>query len=136
MKLFAKAIPVVTATLLALTATGVMAEDMPQEDGAEALADTVSEQVVSYRCSSGKRLTVNYGFNAQGLPTFAESNLNGKTRNMPINLYRSDSAGMVFGDDNNFSIVANDINSRNVKRSTIMVSDPASEIIYNNCRAK
>ncbi|WP_457920461.1 ACP-like domain-containing protein [Moraxella catarrhalis] len=45
---------------------------------------------------------MNYGFNNQGLPIYAEANLGGKTRFLPINLVESIGELMIFGDDNDW----------------------------------
>ncbi|RKM31132.1 hypothetical protein [Moraxella catarrhalis] len=47
---------------------------------------------------------MNYGFSDQGLPTYAEANLGGKTRFLPINLVESVDEFMHFGDDNDWQI--------------------------------
>lgn len=47
---------------------------------------------------------MNYGFSDQALPTYAEANLGGKTRFLPINLTESVGNFMHFGDDNDWQI--------------------------------
>lgn len=47
---------------------------------------------------------MNYGFSDQALPTYAEANLGGKTRFLPINLVESAGNFMHFGDDNDWQI--------------------------------
>ncbi|EGE12681.1 hypothetical protein ABZS47_01565 [Moraxella catarrhalis] len=47
---------------------------------------------------------MNYGFNDQGLPTYAEANFGGKTRFLLINLVESIGELMIFGDDNDWQI--------------------------------
>lgn len=47
---------------------------------------------------------MNYGFNDQGLPTYAEANFGGKTRFLPINLVESGDEVMIFGDGNDWQI--------------------------------
>lgn len=95
---------------------------------------TVMKKVVRYNCD-GKRVKVTYGFNRQGLPTYAQAFLNGKTRYMPINLNLSDNVDTVFGDDNNFSLSSSAITSRKY-HSPMQVQSPASEIIYKSCSAR
>lgn len=71
----------------------------------------------------------------QGIPTYAQATLNGKSRLMPINLNRTDSVDTVFGDENNFSISAGAMSSKNY-RSAIQVQSPASKIVYKSCTAR
>ena len=47
---------------------------------------------------------MNYGFSDQALPTYAEANLGGKTRFLPINLVESAGNSMHFGDDKGWQI--------------------------------
>ncbi|MPX29914.1 hypothetical protein D6D74_00005 [Moraxella catarrhalis] len=47
---------------------------------------------------------MNYGFNDQGLPTYAEANLGGKTRFLPLNWTESGGEAMTFGDDKDWQI--------------------------------
>lgn len=48
---------------------------------------------------------MNYGFSDQALPTYAEANLGGKTRFLPINLVESAGNFMHFGDDKDWQIL-------------------------------
>lgn len=122
-------LPVLTLTIFP---TMVIAMDTPQSDARQADQDTVIKKVVNYKCSNGKKVKVTYGFNVQGLPTYAQAYLNGKNRFMPINLYRSDMTGTTFGDENNFSLSTGSITSKKY-RSDILVQSPSSEILYKNC---
>lgn len=103
-----------------------------QEDAREMDAATVVRKAVNYDCGNGKRLKVTYGFNKQGLPTYAQAYLNGKTRFMPINLNYSDMVGTTFGDENNFSLSTEGITNKKYRKA-IQVQSPSSEIIYKSC---
>lgn len=123
------------ATVLAFAGISTVAMAAPQSEPGEA-GRTVSSKNVSYNCGS-KRLTVKYGFNKQGLPTYAQAFLNGKTRYMPINLNHSDISGTQFGDDNNYMLASNTGPiSKKSYRSDIQIQDPASNIVYKSCSAR
>lgn len=125
------------ATLgLALAATSVYAQptSQPQNDPADAQAQTVTTKSASYKCQSGKKITVTYGFNKQGLPTYAQASLNGKSRFMPTNLYRSDNMQTVFGDEDNFSWAGGYVTSKNYTKTNFTVFSPSSEILFKDCR--
>ncbi len=132
MKMMLKFIPV---ALLVLSGTAY-ATSQPHEDAKEMANDTVKTKSVSYVCQNGKKVKVKYGFNKQNLPTYAEAYLNGKTRFMPVNLNRSDNVSSVFGDENNFSLMANPITLANVAKSSINIQSPASEILFKGCMVK
>lgn len=130
-----KVFSAIGVALLTITSISAMATDRPQADARKMAESTVVKKVVNYNCGMGKHLNVTYGFNKQGLPTYAQAYLNGKTRFMPINLYLSDMVGTTFGDDNNFSLSTAGITSRKYK-ADIQVQSPASEIIYKSCSAR
>lgn len=119
---------------LALVGANAHAQSMPHEDAATAHAKTTSKKSVNYSCQSGKKVKVTYGFNKQGLPTYAQATLNGKSRFMPINLNRSDTVDTVFGDENNFSLSTSAINKNNYRKASIMVMSPSSEILFKGCK--
>lgn len=131
-----KLLKLAPALLIALTSTVAMAEIAEQSDPAQAAADAVSQKTVNYRCNNGKSVKVTYGFNEQGLPTFAQANVNGKSRFMPINLNRTGSDGTVFGDENNFSLSGEVMDSKNYRQADIMIMSPSSEIVYKGCVAR
>ena len=100
---------------------------------AKTSANTQQPLQVNYSCQQGKTLTVAYGFNQQGLPTHASASIAGKTRYMPINLNRSDRAGTIFGDENNYSLSSSYMDSKNFSKQPIMITDPGQQIVYKNC---
>ena len=123
---------------LATTTTYAQSTSQPQNDPADAQAQTVSKKSVNYnRCQTGGKVKVTYGFNKQGLPTYAQAELNGKTRFMPINLYRSNKSETVFGDEDNFSLVSagGGITSKSYTKPSVMIFSPSSEILFKNCKA-
>lgn len=102
----------------------------------QAVKDTISKKSVSYQCDAKKTLKVVYGFNKQGLPTFAQASLYGKKRFMPINLNRSDNVDLIFGDENNFSLSTASFDRTNYRTKPILVTSPSNEIVFKNCMPK
>lgn len=74
-----------------------------------------------------------YGFNEQYLPTFAEANLNGKKRFLPINLARSDDTMTIFGEEENFSVMTGPLRLNNYHKSSANIQNAKSEILYKGC---
>ena len=105
-------------------------------DPAKSYDTAVKVRQVNYTCQSNKKLSVTYGFNKQNLPTYAQANLNGKDRFLPINLGRSDTVDTVFGDEENFSIMSNAMRLNNYHKSSINVQNASSEILYKGCDVK
>ena len=64
---------------------------------------------------------MNYGFSDQALPTYAEANLGGKTRFLPINLVESVDEFMHFGDDNDWQILGFYLQLDNDHHSDILI---------------
>lgn len=120
----------------AMLASGVAQAAGEQSDAREAHESTVKTSRVKYQCQQGKKLTVRYGFNKQGLPTYAEAKLNGKTRFMPINLNTTDATGTNFGDENNFSLYADPMTWKTHRKAGMSIQSPASEILYKLCEPR
>ena len=99
----------------------------------ESYDSAVKHRQVNYTCQNNKKVSVTYGFNKQNLPTFAEANLNGKKRFLPINLGRSDMVDTVFGDEEYFSIMTGALRLNNYHKSSANIQDASSEIIYKGC---
>lgn len=119
--------------ILGMAFSGVAnASDLMDARTADKSATKVRE--VTYQCAIGGKVVVNFGFNKQKLPTFAESHLGGKTRFLPINLKHSDIAGTLFGDENGWRIGASAITLGNYHKSDILVEDPNSVITYKHCK--
>lgn len=123
------------STLASITLLG-FAVSANAQTAQEAADLTVSKRSVNYSCDLKRKVKVTYGFNKQGLPTFAESKLNGKKRFMPINLSRSDNVDTIFGDDNNFSLTTDAMTNKNYRSKAILIMDPASEILFKNCKPR
>ena len=102
----------------------------------ESYDSAVKHRQVNYTCQNNKKVSVTYGFNKQNLPTFAEANLNGKKRFLPINLGRSDMVDTVFGDEENFSIMTGALRLNNYHKSSANIQDASSEILYKGCNVK
>ena len=102
----------------------------------ESYDTAVKHRQVNYTCQNNKKISVTYGFNKQNLPTFAEANLNGKKRFLPINLGRSDDVDTVFGDEDNYSIMSSALRLGNYHKSSINIQDASSKIVYKGCDVK
>ena len=102
-------------------------------EASESYDTAVKIRQVNYTCQSNKKVSVTYGFNKQNLPTFAEANLNGKKRFLPINLGRSDDVDTVFGDEENFSIMTGALRLNNYHKSSANIQNASSEILYKGC---
>jgi len=116
----------------ALSSAGIMMA-MLGSGSAMAYSDQVMEPSESYDCQSDKKISVTYGFNKEYLPTFAEANLNGKKRFLPINLGRSDDVDTVFGDEDNFSTMTGALRLNNYHKSSANIQNASREILYKGC---
>lgn len=103
-------------------------------DAHEADRTTTKIRQVTYKCATGGTVKVNYGFNKQKLPTYAQVHLGGKTRFLPINLAHSDLAGTFFGDENSWRIGAGALTLGNYHKSDVLIQDPDSNITYKTCK--
>ena len=122
-----KIIAPVLALGLSFTATANAQRTMDAHQAAQA-ANKVRQ--VTYSCTTGGTVQVNYGFNNQELPTYAEANLGGKTRFLPINLVESIGELMIFGDDNDWQIFGLYLQLDNDHHSYVHIIDPDAEASY------
>ena len=123
--------------LMAMLGSGsAMAYSDKVMEPSESYDSAVKHRQVNYTCQNNKKVSVTYGFNKQNLPTFAEANLNGKKRFLPINLGRSDMVDTVFGDEENFNIMTGALRLNNYHKSSANIQDASSEIIYKGCNVK
>ena len=123
--------------LMAMLGSGsAMAYSDKVMEASESYDTAVKIRQVNYTCQSNKKVSVTYGFNKQNLPTFAEANLNGKKRFLPINLGRSDVVDTVFGDEDNFSIMSGALRLNNYHKSSVNIQDAGSKILYKGCNTK
>lgn len=120
----------------ALSSVPAMAYTDNVMDPAKSYDTAVKVRKVNYSCGSKGNLSVTYGFNKQYLPTYAEANLNGKTRFLPINLGRSDTVDTVFGDEENHSIMTSAMRLNNYHKLSINVQNANSEILYKGCNVR
>ncbi|WP_323843443.1 DUF7606 domain-containing protein [Moraxella sp. Pampa] len=130
MKILKKIAPVF---IMGVALSGVAsASDLMDARTADETATKIRE--VTYQCKIGGKVKVNFGFNEQKLPTFAESYLGGKVRFLPINLTHSNIASTLFGDENSWMIGSSAITLGNYHKSDILVQDPDSVIAYKHCK--
>lgn len=133
-----KIIAPVLALGLSFTAIANAKDTMPVRS-AKQLTNTVRQ--VTYSCPTGSFPTgdtvqVNYGFSDQALPTYAEANLGGKTRFLPINLVESAGNFMHFGDDKDWQILGVYLQLDNDHHSLQLDKDHHSDIIIHDLAAK
>ena len=123
--------------LMAMLGSGsAMAYSDKVMEPSESYDSAVKHRQVNYTCQNNKKVSVTYGFNKQNLPTYAQANLSGKNRFLPVNLGRSDDVDTVFGDEDNFSIMSNAMQLNNYHKSSINVQDASSKILYKGCNVK
>lgn len=97
---------------------------------------TVAAKSVQYQCQQGKKIKVRYGFNKQGLPTYASALINGQKRMLPINLSRSDNVDTVFGKEGGYVLSAGQLDRKNYRQSSMMITAPNDEIVYKDCSVR
>lgn len=102
-------------------------------DSRAAHGSTKTTKTVNYQCQNGKNVRVTYGFNAQKLPTYAQANIDGKNRFLPINLNRSDNVDTVFGDSNNYSIMTDAMTLANHRSKSINIQSASGEFAFKGC---
>ena len=88
---------------------------------------------VSYQCQNNKKVSVNYVFNKQGVPTQATATLKGKKRLMKYDLNRSDNVDTYFKDEGGFYVSTSNMDASNFRQNAIMIFAPDSEILYKDC---
>lgn len=119
--------------LAALGSGSALAYSDQVMEPSESYDTAVKHRQVNYTCQNNKKISVTYGFNKQYLPTFAEANLNGKKRFLPINLARSDNTMTVFCEEDNFSIMTGELRLNNYHKSSANIQNAKSEILYKGC---
>ncbi|MDO4878887.1 MAG: adhesin [Neisseria sp.] len=100
---------------------------------AEISNPTVAKKSVSYRCQQGKRVTVTYGFNKQGLTTYAAASVNGRRRFLPIDLNRSDNVDTFYGEEDGYVLTTGYMDSKSYRKQPIMITAPNGQIVYKDC---
>ena len=114
---------IIAATVIALTTAAGAAH-----------ATLMTPKTVNYSCQGDKSINVTYTFNKEGLPTKAESVLQGRKRTMPINLNLSDVTGTIFGKEGTYRIDTGYVDSETYNQVTLgTVTAPNNRIIYKNC---
>lgn len=93
---------------------------------------SASAAPVSYQCQGNKKVTVNYAFNKQGIPTSATATLKGKARVMKYDLNRSDNVDTYFSGAG-YEISTANMDSANYREQPIMIFAPGSQILFKDC---
>ena len=90
---------------------------------------------VTYQCQNDKKVSVNYTFNRQGVPTQATATLNGEKRLMKYDLNRSDNVDTFFKDGAGYSLTSSNMDANNFRQNDIMITAPNGELVYKDCSA-
>ncbi len=105
--------------------------------GMAAAADTsnptVAKKTVSYVCQQGKKVKVTYGFNKQGLTTYASAAIKGKQVQMPINLDKSDNMDTFYGKEGGYVLSTGAMDSKSYRKQPIMITAPDNQIVFKDC---
>ena len=88
---------------------------------------------VTYQCQNDKKVSVNYTFNEQGVPTQATATLNGKKRLMKYDLNRSGDQDVYFQDSAGYNLSTSYMDANNFRQNAVMVMSPNSEFLYKDC---
>lgn len=94
---------------------------------------TVAKKTVSYVCQQGKKVKVTYGFNKQGLTTYASAVINGKRVQMPINLDKSDNMDTFYGKEGGYVLSTGTMDSKSYRKQPIMITAPDNQIVFKDC---
>lgn len=97
-------------------------------------SEVVKRGSVAYVCQDNRRLNVSYGFNAAGIPVYAQAKVQGRNYKLPYNLDRSDRVDTVFS-GSGYTLTAGYVDSKNYRsQSGIMLTSPRDELLYKECR--
>ena len=88
---------------------------------------------VTYQCQNDKKVSVNYTFNRQGVPTQATATLNGEKRLMKYDLNRSGDQDVYFQDRAGYNLSTSYMDANNFRQNAVMVMNPNSEFLYKDC---
>lgn len=91
------------------------------------------KKTVSYVCQQGKKVKVTYGFNKQGLTTYASAVINGKRVQMPINLDKSDNMDTFYGKEGGYVLSTGAMDSKSYRKQPIMITAPDNQIVFKDC---
>lgn len=95
-----------------------------------------ASNLVTYSCQGGQTLSVNYRFNAQGIPTQAQFNANGRNRVLSYDMNRSNDVETYFTDRAGYTLSSEYMDSNNYRGAPVMVMAPNSQILYKSCVAR
>lgn len=93
---------------------------------------TVSKRTVRYVCQQGKKVNVTYGFNKQGLTTYASAVLKGRRVVMPIDLNRSDNVD-TFYSKSGYTLGTGVMDKKTYRSQSISITAPNNQIIFKDC---
>lgn len=97
-------------------------------------ATTFAEQGnVFYNCQNGQEVQVHYHFNSAGLPTKAETILNGKKRTLAYDMARSDDVDTIFSDSSGYNLATSYMDKDNYRQAAVLITAPNGNILYKSC---
>lgn len=91
------------------------------------------QKTVSYVCQQGKKVKVTYGFNKQGLTTYASAVINGKRVQMPVNLDKSDNVETFYGKEGGYVLGTGVMDGKSYRKQPIMITAPDNQIVFKDC---
>lgn len=91
------------------------------------------KKTVSYVCQQGKKVKVTYGFNKQGLTTYASAVINGKRVQMPVNLDKSDNVETFYGKEGGYVLGTGVMDGKSYRKQPIMITAPDNQIVFKDC---
>lgn len=94
---------------------------------------TVSKKTVSYVCQQGKKVKVTYGFNKQGLTTYASTVIKGKRVTLPIDLNKSDNVDTFYGKEGGYVLGTGVMDKTSYRKQSIMITAPDNQIVFKDC---
>lgn len=97
------------------------------------LSASAMAATVDYSCDGGRQVSVNYKFNSAGVPTSAQATIQGRRQVMAYDQGRSDSVETSFKNRAGYRLSGSQMDSRNYRQSSIMITAPNDEILFKNC---
>lgn len=93
---------------------------------------TANTKEVNYQCDSNRSVSVTYGFNEEGHPTYASAKLDGKKRYMPLNFSHSDTVGATFGLIDSYTLGTAALSVSDYQKP-MLITSPSQKILFKNC---
>lgn len=92
---------------------------------------------VNYVCQNAKKVTVNYGFNAAGIPVTATLKVDGVNRVLRYDRKYSNDTSMMMTDKRGYKLGSGYMDSKNFRKvSGINIFDPSSYMLFKGCEPR